>query len=738
MSADAWTRFQLRWGLGQILALLALFAAFQLGMKGAPVIAATCVFVAVATIRPVWAGRVQDLMTRFVPKILLVIVFFDFITARGDVLPPLVRTLALLLTYRALEFRNPRQDRQLVLLALLLLLMTGTLTADLMFAFEMLVFVPVALFLLALAVADDRGPEILHNWRDTWRGFTWRAWLRRVRGRVDRRILAFGAALYVAFGIAAMILFWTLPRFEFGHQLPFMKLPAQRSLTGFSENVTFGSVVEIQEDFSVAMRVDAPPDAAGMRPYWRMMVLDEYVGNGFRQSEGARRALREITDSRLLNRGPTIPEGEPERVWTHFLEGGISRQLPVPGGFSEMRFTSRQNLRFNTAVQTVGLKETPANMLIFQLLEVSSEGAIPATPADLPLGQAEGAILVGARDPAPEYPLSTLAVPAENQEQAFLAAAVGAVRERLEGPETARSFATHATLWLQERRGYALRTQLGETEHPVIRWMRSGESGHCELYASGLVLLAREAGHPARLVTGFHGGIWNGFEDYFMVRNADAHAWVEVFDPASGWMRFDPTPGNTRMIQGDGGTALVPLSQPSQVDATFTAYLDSLRLLWYRNVVNFDHVDQKEMVAEAESILKGWIEEARASLHHGWVALTRLIRSPFDFGAYRELLPLLAWVLALVLTVWLVRRLWAEESKRLSPENRIRRRAGEWLQRLGPGAEWSAHEDVQRDLLALRYGRRDDWRDPPAVFKRARALQRHAPPSANAESGSLG
>ncbi|CAM5278103.1 transglutaminase TgpA family protein [Rhodanobacter lindaniclasticus] len=65
--------------------------------------------------------------------------------------------------------------------------------------------------------------------------------------------------------------------------------------------------------------------------------------------------------------------------------------------------------------------------------------------------------------------------------------------------------------------------------------------GYCEHYASAFTVLMRAAGIPARVVTGYQGGYWNGLGHYLLVRNSDAHAWSEVWLAGRGWVRVDPT-----------------------------------------------------------------------------------------------------------------------------------------------------------------------------------------------------
>ena len=65
--------------------------------------------------------------------------------------------------------------------------------------------------------------------------------------------------------------------------------------------------------------------------------------------------------------------------------------------------------------------------------------------------------------------------------------------------------------------------------------------GFCEHYAASFATLMRVAGIPARVVVGYLGGEYNDLGQFFLVRQADAHAWCEVWLPGTGWTRVDPT-----------------------------------------------------------------------------------------------------------------------------------------------------------------------------------------------------
>ncbi len=77
----------------------------------------------------------------------------------------------------------------------------------------------------------------------------------------------------------------------------------------------------------------------------------------------------------------------------------------------------------------------------------------------------------------------------------------------------------------------------------IDEFLFNSKRGFCEHYASTFVIMMRMAGIPARVVTGYQGGINNG--EYLLVKQSDAHAWAEVYiDSTDGlgyWLRVDPT-----------------------------------------------------------------------------------------------------------------------------------------------------------------------------------------------------
>lgn len=71
--------------------------------------------------------------------------------------------------------------------------------------------------------------------------------------------------------------------------------------------------------------------------------------------------------------------------------------------------------------------------------------------------------------------------------------------------------------------------------------------GYCENFATAMAIMARTLGIPSRVVLGFTPGQPHPDQDnVVIVRDRNAHAWVELWMPTQGWVRFDPTPRNLR------------------------------------------------------------------------------------------------------------------------------------------------------------------------------------------------
>lgn len=99
--------------------------------------------------------------------------------------------------------------------------------------------------------------------------------------------------------------------------------------------------------------------------------------------------------------------------------------------------------------------------------------------------------------------------------------------------------------WLESNKEYSLnaRKPSGDLADAFIFEL---EKGYCAYYATTMVVMLRTQGIPARYTTGLSPGQPVG-NDTYVVRALNSHAWVEVYFPETGWVRFDPTPGGARL-----------------------------------------------------------------------------------------------------------------------------------------------------------------------------------------------
>ena len=130
---------------------------------------------------------------------------------------------------------------------------------------------------------------------------------------------------------------------------------------------------------------------------------------------------------------------------------------------------------------------------------------------------------------------------------------------------------------------YAYTLEPGLTgRHSADEFWFDTKQGFCEHIASAFVVLMRGAGVPARIVTGFQGGERNEVDGYWIVRNADAHAWAEVWLPDGGWTRVDPTGAVMPARIGEfGGRLRAPESlMAGALNTLSPGLIAQMRALW--------------------------------------------------------------------------------------------------------------------------------------------------------------
>ncbi|MFA9480226.1 DUF3488 and DUF4129 domain-containing transglutaminase family protein [Phycisphaerales bacterium AB-hyl4] len=134
-------------------------------------------------------------------------------------------------------------------------------------------------------------------------------------------------------------------------------------------------------------------------------------------------------------------------------------------------------------------------------------------------------------------------------------------------------------------------------QDPVIQFLFDHRSGHCELFASGLAAMARSIGMQARVVTGYVASEYNPVGGYYVVRQRNAHAWVEInTGPGQTWRTFDPTPP-------------ADLAEEHRPRAGWRMVLrqlyDHAEFAWIRSVVAFDQRSRQAVMDGIQHTIQG-------------------------------------------------------------------------------------------------------------------------------------
>jgi hypothetical protein len=143
---------------------------------------------------------------------------------------------------------------------------------------------------------------------------------------------------------------------------------------------------------------------------------------------------------------------------------------------------------------------------------------------------------------------------------------------------------------------------------PIEDFVVHHHTGHCEYFASALVLMLRSQGIPARIVVGYKTGEYNMLGRYYVVRQKHAHAWVEAWMPPGAvpeseiagtpnqggcWYRLDPTPASGEYLVGAPGTTL---------QGQITDVFDYFELMWRDYVVNLNSYRQPQAVVDPGNV----------------------------------------------------------------------------------------------------------------------------------------
>ncbi len=432
--------------------------------------------------------------------------------------------------------------------------------------------------------------------------------------------VAFGAPFFISIVavsivsmIMASILFFILPRIGTG----FLGRDSSNliKMTGFSESVDLNAMGPLKKDPTVIMRVGLKSKGPPKRLlYFRGNTLDYYDGT---------RWVKKVKENTLLKKDARgifniIAKGKREPADGDLLEQNILLE-PLD---TEIIFAAKK------AVSIQG---------DFPSLWVDSTGSmrLPSPP----YARLEYKATSDLSEETEEYSVEPAYKDATYLEKDPAGPRVKAlVDEIIKGEKTDSEKAGSIERYLRSNYAYSLDPVRGKGGSPLEDFLFYSKQGYCQHYATAMVIMLRASGIGARMVTGFLQGEWNSLGNYFIVRQEDAHSWVEAYIEGKGWVTFDPTPE----------AGLTALSRQSMI----SLYLDLLRWRWNRYVIHFTFADQKK-VAESIKGRTSWLLNALKSKLHKSRAAESVRLVIISFTA----------VTALVATYYILRRLPAQNKK---------------------------------------------------------------------------
>lgn len=328
------------------------------------------------------------------------------------------------------------------------------------------------------------------------------------------------------------------------------------SATGMSETIDFRENRRISSDPSAVARVWMPQDAIALFGPLRLRatVYDAWIDEQWRprQLRMAERVLSPRQSIRIAR-----PEGY-SRTSRIEQRSNARHRLLIPDGtwslqgFDDLWVNDVYRLAFYPSI--VG-GERVRGQVAFEASVSRETTPLLARPAAVP-----------------GYPISP-------QIRDFAQSVVG-------GAETPRDRAQAIETHLQtEFRYIPDPARLGRNVS-VDRFLLDVKRGHCEYFAAGMVVLLEALGEPARIVGGYYGGDLNPLIGSVVMRERDAHAWVEVFD-GDQWVTYDPTPPSLR-----------PGAESRNLLRAYAeAIRDSATYFWDRYILTFGTEDQLELLS---------------------------------------------------------------------------------------------------------------------------------------------
>jgi transglutaminase-like putative cysteine protease len=367
--------------------------------------------------------------------------------------------------------------------------------------------------------------------------------------------------------LLSMVLFPLLPRVRSGAIFD-RGFGAASAISGFSERVELGDIGRIRLDPSRVMRV-ATLEGQVPRPderYWRGLAFDHFDGRRWSVTPSLRSPVHGDPEIGIDLGGPRRRGRRAvQQIAREEVESGVLFTPGLPAAFRGA--VGRLERDANRALHAPA---THGKRVLYQVVAELAE------PPDVELAKD--------RAEAPRGDARLLQLPPLDPRVAALAREITA-----EQPSDAVRVRAVET-WLRTRGRYTdTPPDFGDGRSPLEAFLLERAEGHCEYFASAMVVLLRSVGLPARIVNGFAGGHANSLGGFVELAQSDAHTWVEVPYQRAGFVRYDPTPADLRLASAEA------LRGEPGLDELASA----LELWWFRNVVDFDRGHQARAVRSA-------------------------------------------------------------------------------------------------------------------------------------------
>jgi len=488
----------------------------------------------------------------------------------------LVHLVLFVMLIRLFSAQRDRDHYLLAALAFVMVLAAAILTVDSTFLLALagFILVGVATFVLMEMLhaaqhspVQAREPSVHHAYR-----------------KLSFAIAGIAPLLLVFIFAGAGVIFFLLPGVSAGYMSA--ATGGNDLASGFSDRVELGSIGEIQRSKTVVMHVAVDGDTAGAYQFkLRGVTLDQFDGRNW-VSTREKKNLTRGTDGSFNLQGPeTHPKG-------HLLHYRVAME-PLLSDVFFLLATPRTLQGNYRAVAEDGEED------VFNL---DNEHPVSRYEADSILRVAMGK---GSRDLdakyVPDIPKRYMQLPALDPRVQKLTEQLTA---SLSSPlDKASAVENH----LRMHYGYTLQLPDRTPKDPISNFLFERKQGHCEYFASAMAVMLRSIGIPSRLVNGFSGGEFNDLISQYVIRESDAHSWVEAYIPGQGWMEFDPTPAAA--------------AQPHTRWGRLLMYVDAMSSFWRDWIVNYDLGHQlrltqdagrgsRELVSQAQSLTVGKYERA--------------------------------------------------------------------------------------------------------------------------------